>query len=203
MNKEWIESTIPSNPRFLNLLEERFERLTVEAFLGFKGKHPLWGCACICGETTVVTTTGLRSKSVRSCGCLRSEVTKRRETTHGMSEDPTYSCWQNMLNRCRNENVTGYDDYGGRGIKVCKRWEKFENFLEDMGVRPPEMTIERKNNNLGYSKGNCRWATKTDQANNRRSSRFVLVNGISMTVAQAARSLGVSYGSAYFKYIQK
>lgn len=128
-----------------------------------------WLCRCDCGvEKEVRAASLLRGKS-KSCGCLRREMYAGM-VSHGKShEGREYRVWQNMLNRCRNSNLPGYRHYGGRGIEVCPRWLKFENFLADVGVRPsPQHSLDRRNVDLGYSKENCRWATATEQVNNRR-----------------------------------
>lgn len=89
----------------------------------------------------------------------------------------TYNSWSQMLGRCNNRNNPGYGDYGGRGIAVCARWVRFDNFLEDMGVRPERTTLGRINNKKGYSKSNCRWETKKQQQRNKRDSVFLTLNG--------------------------
>lgn len=86
----------------------------------------------------------------------------------GLARSPTRYTWAGMIQRCSNPRHGAYKDYGGRGITVCKRWMKFENFVEDMGLRPPGLTLERVNNDKGYKKSNCKWATRKEQANNRR-----------------------------------
>lgn len=88
--------------------------------------------------------------------------------THGMWRTPTYKTWDGMLQRCNNPKKSNYPHYGGRGIKVCEKWLKFENFFQDMGERPEELTLERINNNKGYFKGNCKWTTRTEQSRNQR-----------------------------------
>lgn len=106
-----------------------------------------------------------------------------------------------MLTRCNNPSYREYHLYGGRGIKVCERWlESFDNFLEDMGERPPGMTIERKRVNEGYSPDNCKWATIEEQANNKRNNVVIEHAGRRLTIAQWARELNLKAGTLYFRH---
>lgn len=147
------------------MIGKRFGRLVVVRFAWkSNSENSYWECRCDCNNTTTVYGGSLRSGETKSCGCLRKET----HTTHGMYETPTYRTWADMIRRCNNPKAENYKDYGGRGIKVCGRWLKFENFFEDIGVRPVGLTLERKNNELGYSTENCCWATKTQQARNQR-----------------------------------
>lgn len=132
-----------------------------------------WHCVCDCGSTCIVSATNLVSGHVQSCGCFRKEVTVARMLKHGGSCGgnwfPEYAVWNTMRQRCTNPNSEKYKDYGARGIKVCKRWAKFKNFLEDMGRRPSkDYSIDRKNNDGNYCKRNCRWATRSEQQRNTR-----------------------------------
>ncbi len=110
---------------------------------------------------------------------------------HGMSKSPTYSVWVSMIQRCTNPNAHCYDQYGGAGRGVCKRWRIFTNFLKDMGVRPEGMTLERKNNDKGYCLENCRWATRKEQQNNRKDSRFLEFEGKKLTASQWSEITGL------------
>lgn len=158
-----------------DLLWQRFERLRVEALHHIKRGESHWLCYCDCGKSTVVTSGNLINKRTKSCGCLNKELIMARNVSHGCYGTPTYRSWAGMLTRCTNSKEKGYKDYGGRGIKVCGRWKKFENFFEDMGECPKGLTLERKNNDGNYEKDNCRWATRKEQANNTRSTLMLTV----------------------------
>lgn len=129
----------------------------------------LWVCQCDCGGNTVTTSLKLRTGHSASCGCKREKIlASGTNLTHGLSKTRTYRTWKEMRNRCKNEKATQYKWYGARGVSVCERWEKFENFLDDMGIRPVDKTLDRINPELGYSKENCRWATSKQQAETNR-----------------------------------
>ncbi len=113
----------------------------------------------------------------------------------GNRKSPTYTAWDSMIQRCCNPKSRAYPGYGGRGIAVCDRWLKFEDFLADMGERPDEMTIERVNNDKGYSPENCKWATRKEQSNNTRRNRHLSHCGLTLTVTQWADRLGVRAGT--------
>jgi hypothetical protein len=103
----------------------------------------------------------------------------------------TYRTWRSMKQRCSRKKDTNNPNYGGRGITVCERWQKFDNFLEDMGPKPVGLTLERRNNNLGYSPENCKWASQVEQANNKRNSRLVEYIGRRITLAQLSKETGI------------
>lgn len=166
-----------------DLIGQTFGRLTVLARMTKIGeKNVRWLCYCTCGNKKLVYSANLVNGNVQSCGCLRKELNEGNEfgLKHGHNrrpeyggQSPTYTTYYKMLDRCYNENNLHYDYYGGRGITVCDRWrESFENFLEDMGERPRGLTLDRyPDMNGNYEPGNCRWATKKEQAQNTRPKR--------------------------------
>jgi hypothetical protein len=160
--------------KFIDITNRRFGRL-VALKVQKQDQHGfrLWKCRCDCRAITIVRQSHLHSGAIRSCGCLNSELSAKRKLTHGGTYLPEYAVWSTMHARCRNPNNKRWEHYGGRGIKVCKRWSKFENFIADMGQRPnAAYSLERINNNRGYSPKNCEWATAEKQSRNRRKRRW-------------------------------
>lgn len=167
---------------------DRFNRLVItEKLENLKNK-----CICDCGKTIIVRKDHLVAEMVKSCGCLRSEKSSSRapnlhkmNTTHGLSKSRADIILNGVKQRCLNPNNSAYKYYGGRGIKICNRWiESVENFVEDMGHPPKNMTLERIDNNIEYCKSNCRWASRKEQMNNTRANRVFTYNGETLNITQ-------------------
>lgn len=160
-------------------------------------KRRFYICRCECGGLALAPASSLRTGNTTTCGCLQREKAASRLRTHGESgaagrRTAEYAVWAGMLNRCRSSASKQFSDYGGRGISVCDRWSDFANFLADMGRRPSSNhTIERQNNDRGYEPGNCVWATKVEQARNKRSNVMVEYRGVKMSLAAAAEQAGI------------
>jgi hypothetical protein len=162
--------------RALELTGQKFGRLTVENLNPVRtlSGSTRWNCICDCENKVTVIGSHLISGHTTSCGCFKIELSVKKCTTHGMSNTSEYNIYNLMIRRCTDSSVDSYIYYGGRGITVCDRWmNSFEAFYEDMGPRPsPDHSLDRKENDKGYYKDNCRWSTIVEQANNRRNNVF-------------------------------
>ena len=180
---------------FKNLIGIKFGRLLVHSRQGVASNGGAkWLCICECGSSTITTSTSLTSGRTKSCGCLQRDINISRLTKHGQcttnKKHPLYATWNSMRSRCNNKNSGSYHKYGGRGIKICPEWEDFETFVLDMGNRPNWFSIDRIDNDKGYSKDNCRWADIKTQANNTRHNRLILYKGVEYTISELATKYG-------------
>lgn len=189
-------------PKIVNLTGKKIGKLTVIKKQGKdKWGQIIWVCQCSCGNITQVLTKNLTSGNTKSCGCYRREkikklnkINKRKGKEIGTNH-PLYKTWCGMKQRCYNKNHYSYKNYGGRGIRVSKSWyHSFEQFVKDMGDKPTNKhTIERIDNDKGYCKSNCKWATRKEQASNRRINVFRTYRGERLSLAEWAIRLNVKY----------
>lgn len=164
------------------LTGQRFGKLLVQCW---DFKAGAWACLCDCGRTRLAPSDRLLTGRNTSCGCARPK--------HGGKGTRAFSIWQGMLGRCRNRRHKNWADYGGRGIIVCERWQRFENFLADMGQPGQGATIERRDNAGNYEPGNCFWADRRTQARNTRRSIVITHAGKTQSLAAWAEELGANY----------
>lgn len=177
----------------------RFGRLVATALIerDERWNDHLWEFRCDCGAATQKRIKSVRSGHTSSCGCLQTESLVRRNEKHGLSRKHPreYRSWKDMRARCNSPGSADFADYGGRGIAVCKRWDDFAAFVQDMGPRPVGCTLDRINVNAGYEPENCRWADAKTQANNKRSN--TIVGG--QTLQQLSEAVGVGRGTIRYR----
>jgi hypothetical protein len=185
----------------------RFGILTVIKFAGKRrGKSGyskrFWLCRCDCGKTKEIFAREIDRQ--QSCGCLHYTLIAKKLTKHGYArqgnQKPEYRVWHGMLDRCTNKHCKSFRNYGDRGITVSDEWLDFKTFISDMGDRPSKKhTIERKNNELGYSKDNCYWALRSVQSRNRRNNRWIEHGGEKMCITDWSRKLGITLSALQFR----
>jgi hypothetical protein len=166
-------------PQIRELFGQRFGRLVANEIVGRSAdRKVLWRCQCDCGQAVIVRSSKLTTGHTESCGCLVGDQLRERKLVHGHKrrakvggQSRTYTTWSCMKRRCQSVENSNYRFYGGRGIKVCERWQTFENFLADMGERPAGKTLDRIEVNGNYEPGNCKWSTHSEQVRNRRLVR--------------------------------
>lgn len=196
------ENQIKGN-KFRSLTGNKFGKLLVVALSTHRDlkKNCYWICRCECGTLCLACSERLISNQKKSCGCLVKETSARlvrsMNTTHGDARNGKIStehkAWTSMRQRCNCQTHKFYLRYGGRGITICERWSKFENFLSDMGRKPsPHLTLDRIDNEGNYEPNNCRWASYSQQQNNRSSNRVFEFNGTSKTLKQWCVQFGIN-----------
>lgn len=175
-----------------DLVGQKFGRWTVVSFAERRKKCSYWNCVCECGKEKIVSHGNFKKGISKSCGCFKKENPGSK--THGLTRTAEYQTWLGFKKRCNNPKNKGYKNYGGRGIIVCDRWlHSFENFFEDMGYRPsPKHSLDRIENNKGYYKENCRWATRKEQNNNQRSNVKITFKNTTLNIAQWADTLNIN-----------
>lgn len=167
-----------------NLAGLTFGALTALHPVGSNGKKMSWAFSCQCGRITTKVGADVTKEAKRggtpNCGCMSKQLMAAKNRTHGMTKHPAYWVWRSMQDRCRLPTHQAYHNYGARGIAVCAAWASFPQFWKDMGpTYLPGLTLEREDNNKGYSPENCSWATHKAQARNRRSSLAVDIPALS------------------------
>ncbi len=153
-------------------------------------------CVCICGKTNDILLSAVTSGHTKYCGCAKREAVERTFFKHGHARagnhSRIYMIWCSMIKRCTNPKDPEFENYGGRGIRVCERWLSFPNFLADMGEPPKGMSIERKNNFGNYEPDNCKWDTIANQARNRRTNHILTINGLTGCLTDLCHYFGLS-----------
>lgn len=182
--------------RFIDLTGQRFGRLIVIQRANHTGSSAYWLCRCDCGNTIVIQGGSLRRGSTKSCGCLKKDVT----TIHSGRKTRLYSIWDNMKSRCNNPNKDSYRNYGGRGIKVCPEWLHDFSAFRDWALSngyDDDLTLDRIDNDKGYTPENCRWETRSNQNRNQRKNYMITYNGATKTLEEWASIYEIASGTLY------
>lgn len=191
----------------IDLTGQRYGRLVVLKLYEVRDnpcghKYKVWLCKCDCGTIKPVIQGCLRNSETKSCGCLQKELLSERQKTHGKTNTSLYKAWCNMKSRCETKNRADFNDYGGRGIKVCPEWEVYLNFEKwalENGYNEEKingknvLSLDRIDVNGDYCPDNCRWATYSQQANNKRNTRRFCYSGKNMTAREWAIETGIPY----------
>lgn len=190
-----------------DLTGQRFGRLTVMNYTGTylspKGsKKAKWLCKCDCGKEIIVIGNNLRKGKTKSCGCLQREITINRSTIHNMSKSRIFHIWFAIKRRCTEKNYRAYNHYGGRGIKICDEWKNdfttFYNWAIVNGYND-KLTIERIDVNGNYEPNNCKWATRIEQANNKRTNKHITYKEQTRTLKEWCNLLQLPYGTILYR----
>lgn len=183
--------------KIIDISGNRYGRLVVIGRGPNIGNEASWSVSCDCGKQKVIRGTSLRSiNGTKSCGCLMPERVRQSNFNRGrhlMSKTRMYRIWIGMRSRCEVSSHSSFHNYGGRGIRVCRRWHSFDSFFKDMkDGYSDSLQIDRIDNNGNYEPGNCRWATTKEQASNKRTTRLITANGTTKPLTDWASDLGLS-----------
>ena len=183
-----MPSTINMKDRIFNYLK------VVERAGNTKSGEAMWLCECICGKKKILPGSKVRNGEIKSCGCMKTELSGKKNRKHGMRKTRLYRIWQGMIQRTTNKSNTEYCDYGGRGIEVCTEWrsdfESFRKWSYENGYSD-NLTIDRIENEKGYSPENCRWITQKDNCRNKRNNHCLTYKGETKTIAEWAEITGI------------
>jgi hypothetical protein len=189
--------------QLVDLSNKEFGKLTVRSLSHIKNYKKYWLCRCMCGKETIVCADKLTSGRTKSCGCYSKAI------KHGLYKHKIYKIWDAIKQRCGNKKTIHYKDYGGRGISMCSEWSNnfidFYNYVTSLpgydenliGIRFNQLTIDRISNNIGYEKGNLRWATRSEQSRNNRSNIFIDYKGERMCLTDWADKIKISPNTLY------
>lgn len=180
-------------PKKIDLTGKKFTRLyvTERSRSSSKGRGIEWLCKCDCGNEIWARADRLKSGDLKSCSCLHKEINQ------GLSHTKAWNSWRAMKERCTNPKNNQYANYGGRGITYCPEWESFRQFYKDMGERPEGCSLERINNELGYGKDNCIWATREQQSINKRDNLLITYNDETKPLCVWVKELKLNYNFIY------